>query len=64
MGQNYDKSTESSYLSYLDANNLHGWSMCENLPVGGFKWVEDLFQFNEHFIKNYEKTAIKDIFLK
>ena len=59
MGQNYDKSIKSSYLSYLDANNLHGWPMCGNLPVGGFKWVEDLFQFNEHFKKNYEKNSDK-----
>ena len=36
---NYVKSIESSYL---DANNLYGYPMCEKLPVNGFKWVEDL----------------------
>ena len=25
--KNYDKKIESSYLTYLDANNLHGWAM-------------------------------------
>ena len=25
--KNYDKNIESSYLTYLDANNLHGWRM-------------------------------------
>ena len=33
---------ESSFLIYLDANNLHGWAMSKKLPVDGFKWVDDL----------------------
>ena len=35
---NYDKKKESSYIQYLDANNLHGWEMSQKLPVSGFKW--------------------------
>ena len=60
---NYDKSIISSYLMYLDTNNLYGWPMREIMPVGGFKWVEDLSYFNEHFIKNYDKNSDKG-FLK
>lgn len=26
---------------YLDANNLYGWTMSQNLPTGGFKWVKN-----------------------
>ena len=32
---NYDKSIESSYLMYLDANNLNGWAVCQRLPING-----------------------------
>ena len=49
--KNYDKNIESSYLTYLDANNLCGWAMSQKLPVDGFEWVEDLSQFKEDFIK-------------
>ena len=51
---NYDKKIESSYLVYLDADNLYGWAMFQKLPVYGCKWVE---KFNERFIKNYDKNS-------
>ena len=50
---NLDKSIESSYLMYLDVNNLYGWAMSQKLPVNGFKWENDLSQFNERSIKRY-----------
>ena len=34
--KNYDKNIPSSYLMYLDANNLYGWPMCKKLPINGF----------------------------
>src|SRR5205085_5446835 len=37
----YDKSKPSSFLLYLDANNLYGWAMSQLLPVGGFRWLTD-----------------------
>ena len=48
---NYDKKIESSYLAFLDANNLYGWAMSQKLPVNCFKLVEKLSKFNEKFIK-------------
>ena len=57
--KNYNKNIESSYIEYLDANNLYGWAMSQKLPVNDFKWVkqEDLSQFNEDFIKNYDENS-------
>ena len=40
MGDLYDPNKESSYLQYLDANNLYGWVMSQPLPTSKFKWVE------------------------
>ena len=38
--KNYDKNIESSYIEYLDANNLYGWAMSHKLPVNDFKWIK------------------------
>ena len=62
--KNYDKSIESSHLMYLDAKNLYGWPMSENLPVNGFKWENDLSRFNENFIKNYNENSDVGYFLE
>ena len=62
--KNYDKSIESSYLMYLDANNLYGWAMSQKLPVNGFKWENDLSRFNEDFIKNYNENSDIGYFLE
>ena len=40
--KDYDKNKQSSYLKYLDVNNLYGWEMSQTLAVNGFKWVEEI----------------------
>lgn len=37
MGEAYDPSKPTKYITCLDANNLYGCAMCEPLPVGNFK---------------------------
>ena len=54
--KNYDKNIESSYLMYLDANNLYGWAMSQRLPLNGFEWMEQLSEFDERFKKNYDEN--------
>ena len=39
MGEKFNRSEESSYLQYLDVNNLYRWAMSQLLPTGGFGWV-------------------------
>ena len=53
--KNYDKNKESSFLMYVNANNLYGLAMSKKLPVDGFKWVDELSMFTEDFIKNYDE---------
>ena len=63
--KSYDKSIESSYLTFLDAKNLYGWAMSQKLPVNGFMWYNDyLSDFNEDFIKCYKENSDEEYFLK
>ena len=59
--KNYNKDEESSYIQYLDANNLYGWAMSKTLPVYGFKWLDSdkINEINEDFIKNYDENNDK-----
>ena len=45
-------------------NNLYGWTMSQKLPTNGFRWVEDLSQFNEEFIKKYDENSYIGYFLE
>ena len=47
---------------YLDANNLYGRAMSQELPVNGLKWVKNLSKFNKIFIRNYDESSDKGYF--
>ena len=38
--ENYDPEQPTSFLQYLDANNLYGWAMSQPMPTGGFQWID------------------------
>ena len=42
MGSDYDSGKESSYINYLDANNLYGLSMIQKLPYRSLKWDDKI----------------------
>ena len=52
--KDYDKSMPSSFLKYLDANNLYGWAMCKKLPFKDFNFVDPTY-YDEDLIKNYSE---------
>ena len=51
MNEQYDKSKPSSYINYLDANNLYGLAMCKQLPYKNFEWHYS--KVSENKILNY-----------
>ena len=51
----YNKHLTSSYLMYLDANNLYGLAMSQYLPYKDFQWCHTAFSV--HDILNYDETS-------
>ena len=52
----YDPKKQSTFISYLDMNNLYGWAMSEYLPYEGFKWLKNVDKFDVMSIN--EKSLI------
>ena len=40
--KDFDPDKPSTFIQYLDANNLYGWAMSQSLPTHGFKWMKEL----------------------
>ena len=64
--KNYNNNEESSYIQYLDANNLYGWARSKKLLVNGFRWLnsDEINEINEDFIKNYNENDHKGCILE
>ena len=52
----YDPKKPSTFISYLDMNNLYGWAMREYLPCGRFKCLKNIDKFDIMLIS--EKSPI------
>ena len=63
--KDFDPAEKSSFIVYLDANNLYGWAMSKPLPVGGFEWMtkEELENWEE-FVKKEGVGCILEVDLE
>ena len=52
----YDPKKQSTFISYLDMNNLYGWAMSEYPLYEGFKWLKNNDKFDVMSIN--EKRSI------
>lgn len=61
----FDPSKPSSYIMYLDANNLYGWAMKQLLPVRGFRWwmPDEMATLTEGQIRSWAKDGKKGYIL-
>ena len=41
MGSLYDPRQPTSYIMELDANNLYGWAMSQEMPESDFEWLSE-----------------------
>ena len=61
MGDCYDLSQDSSYLQYLDVNNLYGWVMSQPLPTGRFRWVDVKLNKIRKLTKHKDKGYLLEV---
>ena len=63
--KDHDKNKETLCFKYYTIYNSHVWTMCQMFPLSGFKWVQEISQFNEDLIKsNNENSSDTEYFLE
>ena len=52
--EEYDESQPTSYITYLEANNLYGYTQSEPLPIGDFRFLlqEEISKFDTKFLNS------------
>ena len=57
MGDRYDASKPTKYITYSNANNLYGWAMSKPLPTHGF----NPFPNNPCFLRVCNSSLLKTL---
>ena len=62
----YEKKSHKRSIHYIDANNLYGWAMSEELPYNNFKWLSkhELDKSRMYIIKTNKIDQLKDMILE
>ena len=53
----YDSKKLSTFITYVDMNNLYGWAMSEYLCYEEFQWLEKIDEFNINSINEKSDTG-------
>ena len=53
----YDSKKPSTFITYLDKNNLYGWSMSGYLPYGEFEWLKNVDKLDVNSINEKGKIG-------
>ena len=53
----YDSNKQSTFITYLDKNNLYGWAMSKYLPYGEFRWVKNVDGFDVMSVSEKSDTG-------
>ena len=59
--KDFDENASEKHIMYLDANNLYGWAMSQDLPTGDFKWL-DINDFI--LLDDYNETSVRGLILE
>ena len=57
----YDPKKPSTFISYLNMNNLYGWAMSEYLPYEVFEWLKNVDEFD---VMSISKKSLIGYFLE
>ena len=61
----YNPEEPSTFINYLDKNNLCGWTMSEYLPYGELMWLENIDEFDVMSVDEKSDTGyIPEVDLK
>ena len=53
----YDSKNPSTFITYLNKNNLYGWTMREYLPYKEIEWLENVDRFDVNSINEKRDTG-------
>jgi hypothetical protein len=57
----FNPTEPTTYIGYLDANNLYGWAMSQDLPTRDFRWATADERMRQTVNKDYSKPGFYEV---